>query len=70
MVREPATRPGFRLYFDPIGPFKEATLHRYKYALVVLDDFSGLLQTSSWSDSLSGLLISLVGEENRSGERE
>ena len=44
-VREPAARPGYRLFFDPIGPFKEATLHRYKYALIVLDDFSGLLQT-------------------------
>ena len=69
MVREPATRPGFRLYFDPIGPFREATLHRYKYALVVLDDFSGLLQTkfmvrmSEWFSHLSGLVKRIEAEK-------
>ena len=44
-VREPASRPGFRLFFDPVGPFREPTLHRFRYALVVLDDFSGLVHT-------------------------
>ena len=69
MIREPATRPGFRLFFDPIGPFKEATLHRYKYALVVLDDFSGLLQAkfmvrlSEWFTHLSGLVKRIEAEK-------
>ena len=69
MIREPATRPGYRLFFDPIGPFKEATLHRYKYALVVLDDFSGLLQTkfmvrlSEWFTHLSGLVKRIEAEK-------
>ena len=69
MVRELAPRPGFRLYFDPIGPFREATLHRYKYALVVLDDFSGLLQTkfmvrmSEWFAHLSGLVKRIEAEK-------
>ena len=69
MVREPATRPGFRLYFDPIGPFREATLHRYRYALVVLDDFSGLLQAkfmvrlTEWFSHLSGLVKRIEAEK-------
>ena len=69
MVREPATRPGYRLFFDPIGPFREATLHRYKYALVVLDDFSGLVQTklmvrlSEWFIHLSGLVKRIEAEK-------
>ena len=69
IVREPATRPGYRLFFDPIGPFKEATLHRYKYALVVLDDFSGLLQTklmirlSDWFAHLSALVRRIEAEK-------
>ena len=69
LIREPATRPGFRLFFDPIGPFKEATLHRYKYALVVLDDFSGLLQAkfmvrlSEWFSHLSGLIKRIEAEK-------
>ena len=68
-VREPAPRPGYRLFFDPIGPFKEATLHRYKYALIVLDDFSGLLQTrlmvrlSEWFVHLSGLVKRIEAEK-------
>ena len=73
MVRELAHRPGLRLYFDPIGPFREATLHRYKYALVVLDDFSGLLQTkfmvrmSEWFAHLSGLVKRIEAEKGRAG---
>ena len=68
-VREPAARPGYRLFFDPIGPFKEATLHRYKYALIVLDDFSGLLQTklmvrlSEWFVNLSSLVKRIEAEK-------
>ena len=64
-----APRPGYRLFFDPIGPFKEATLHRYKYALIVLDDFSGLLQTrlmvrlSEWFVHLSGLVKRIEAEK-------
>ena len=67
-MREPATRPGYRLFFDPTGPFREATLHRYKYALVVLDDFSGLVQTklmvrlSEWFIHLSGLVKRIEAE--------
>ena len=34
LLREPAVRPGFRLFFDPIGPFRVPTLSRFKYALV------------------------------------
>ena len=32
VLREPAVRPGFRLFFDPIGPFRVPTLSRFKYA--------------------------------------
>ena len=62
-------RPGYRLFFDPVGPFKEATLHRYKYALVVLDDFSGLVQTklmirlSDWFAHLTALVRRIEAEK-------
>ena len=65
MIREPATRPGFRLFFDPIGPFKEATLH-----LVVLDMISvAFCRPNSWSGfriwftHLSGLVKRIEAEK-------
>ena len=68
-VREPASRPGFRLFFDPVGPFREPTLHRFRYALVVLDDFSGLVHTklmarlSDWFGMLAGLVKRIEAEK-------
>ena len=68
-MREPATRPGFRLFFDPVGPFRESTLHRFRYALIVLDDFSGLIHTrlmvrlSDWFGLLAGLVKRIEAEK-------
>ena len=65
-MREPA---GFRLFFDPIGPFRVPTLSRFKYALVVLDDFSGLVylrmmgRLNEWFHHLSQLVKRIEAEK-------
>ena len=69
LLREPAVRPGFRLFFDPIGPFRVPTLSRFKYALVVLDDFSGLVylrmmvRLNEWFHHLSQLVKRIEAEK-------
>ena len=68
-LREPAIRPGFRLFFDPIGPFRTPTLGRFRYALVVLDDFSGLVhlrlnvRLNEWFQHLSALIKRIEAEK-------
>ena len=69
LLREPATRPGFRLFFDPIGPFRVPTLSRFKYALGVMDDYSGLIhlrlmvRLSEWFSHLSALVKRIEAEK-------
>jgi hypothetical protein len=57
------------LFFDPIGPFRVPTLHRFKYALIVLDDYSGLVhlrlmvRLEEWFEHLSGLIKRVEAEK-------
>ena len=68
-LREPALRPGFRLFFDPIGPFRVPTLSRFKYALVDLDDYSGMAhlrlmaRLNEWFQHLSALVKRIEAEK-------
>ena len=69
LLREPATRPGFRLFFDPIGPFRVPTLSRFRYALVVMDDYSGLVhlrlmvRLNEWFSHLTALIRRIEAEK-------
>ena len=69
LLREPAIRPGFRLFFDPIGPFRVPTLSRFKYALVVVDDYSGLVhlrlmvRLNEWFPHLTSLVKRIEAEK-------
>ena len=68
-MRDPAVRPGFRLFFDPIGPFRVPTLSRFKYALVVMDDYSGLVhlrmmvRLQEWFHHLTALIKRMEAEK-------
>ena len=69
LLREPATRPGFRLFFDPIGPFRVPTLSRFRHALVVMDDYSGLVhlrlmvRLNEWFSHLTALIRRIEAEK-------
>ena len=57
------------MFFDPIGPFRMPTLSRFKYALVVMDDFSGLIhlrmmvRLNEWFHHLTALIKRIEAEK-------
>ena len=50
-LREPAPRPGYRLHFDPFGPFPERLADGSFYGLLFADAYSTVL----WFDTLPTL---------------
>ena len=50
-LREPAPRPGYRIHFDPFGPFPERLADGTFYGLLFADAFSSVL----WFDTLPTL---------------
>ena len=50
-LREPAPRPGYRIHFDPFGPFSDRLVDGSYYGLLFTDAYSSVL----WFDTLPTL---------------
>ena len=72
-LREPAPRPGYRLHFDPFGPFPERLADGSFYGLLFADAYSTVLwfdtmpTLKDWFPRLKALILKI--ESDKGSER-